>query len=83
MLLDIIVWIVIGAIAGILADWAIKGIRLHLIGKIIVGILGGVAGGYVWSLLTGEPLGFLGKIIAAFVGAAIFLIILRMIRGKK
>jgi uncharacterized membrane protein YeaQ/YmgE (transglycosylase-associated protein family) len=83
MLWDIIVWIVVGAVAGILADWVIKGIQLGLFGKIGVGILGGVVGGYLWNLFTGAPLGFLGKIIAAFFGAVIFLLILRAIRVKK
>ena len=83
MLGNIIVWIVVGAIAGILADWVIKGIELHILGKIGVGIVGGVVGGFLWSLLTGAPLGFFGKIIAAFVGAVIFLLILRAVRAKK
>lgn len=83
MIWDILIWIVIGAVAGILADIVVRGIRLRLVGKIIVGILGGVAGGYAWSLFTGLDLGFLGKIIAAFVGAVIFLMILRAIRGRK
>lgn len=82
MFWDIAVWIVVGGIAGILADWAVKGIRLGLFGKICVGILGGVAGGYLWNLLTGTYLGFFGKIIAAFIGAVIFLLILRLIRRK-
>ena len=83
MLWDILTWIAVGTVAGILADIVVKGIRLHLLGKIIVGILGGVAGGYVWSLFTGAILGFVGKIIAAFIGAVIFLLFLRAIRGRK
>jgi uncharacterized membrane protein YeaQ/YmgE (transglycosylase-associated protein family) len=83
MLLNIVLWIIVGAIAGILADWAVKGIQLGLLGKICVGIVGGVVGGYLWSLFTGAPLGFFGKIIAAFIGAVIFLLILRAVRGKK
>jgi uncharacterized membrane protein YeaQ/YmgE (transglycosylase-associated protein family) len=47
MLLNIVLWIIVGAIAGILADWAVKGIQLGLLGKICVGIVGGVVGGYL------------------------------------
>ena len=39
---SIITWIVVGLIAGVLADWVVKGINVGLIGTIIVGILGSV-----------------------------------------
>jgi len=84
MLWDILVWILVGAVAGILADWLIKGINLGLFGKIITGILGGVLGGWILSLLNlsvGD--GFLAKVIAAFIGAVILLIVLRIIRKRK
>ena len=47
MFLDIVTWIVFGAIACILADLVVRRIRLGLLGKIIVGILGGLTGGYL------------------------------------
>ncbi len=79
---NIITWIIVGAIAGILADWVIKGIRLGLIGKIIIGILGAFLGGWLFGLLGIILFGgnLLGQIIAAFVGAVILLLILRAIR---
>ena len=80
---SILVWIAVGAIAGILADWAIKGIRLRLLGKIIVGILGGLLGGWGWSLVGGGALGFFGQVLAAFLGAALLLIILRAFRRNR
>jgi uncharacterized membrane protein YeaQ/YmgE (transglycosylase-associated protein family) len=83
MLWDILIWIFVGAIAGILADLVVKRIRLGLLGKIIVGILGGLGGGYLWNQFTGLDLGFAGKIIAAFIGAVILLLILRLFRSQK
>lgn len=81
---DLLVWIAIGAIAGVLADWVIKRIELKLLGKIIVGILGGILGGWVWNLISGNKLdSFFPKILAAFIGAMVLLIILRFIRAKK
>ena len=80
MIWDIVIWVVVGAIAGILADLAVPRIRLGLFGKIIVGILGGLLGGYLWNQFTGLDLGFAEKIIAAFIGAVILLLILRLFR---
>lgn len=77
-------WIVVGLIAGILADWAVKGIRVGLIGKIIVGILGGVLGGWLFGLLNiSIGSGLIRDVIAAFVGAVILLLVLRALRGKR
>jgi len=80
---DWLIWILVGAVAGVLADLVIKGINLGLIGKIIVGILGGYLGGWLLGLVG---LSFtsttLGKILTAFVGAVVLLLILRLIRRK-
>lgn len=80
---NVLTWILVGAIAGILADWLIKGIKLGLIGKIIVGVLGGFLGGWLLNLLGISLLdGFWGLVLDAFIGAVILLIILRLIRRK-
>ena len=80
---NIITWIIVGAIAGILADAVIKGIQLGLLGKIIVGILGAFLGGWIFGLLGLSILsGIPGQIIVAFVGAVILLLILRAIRHR-
>ncbi len=83
MLTDILTWVVVGAIAGLLADWVVKRINLGLIGKIIVGVIGGFLGGWIFDLLGIQiASGFLGNVIEAFIGAVIVLIILRLLRHK-
>ncbi len=47
---SIVLWIIVGGIAGLLADWVIKGVRLGLLGAIVVGILGGFLGGWLFGL---------------------------------
>ena len=79
--MNFLTWIIVGAIAGLLADWVIKGIHVGLIGKILVGIAGGFLGGWIFSLLNlSIGTGLVAQIIPAFVGAVIVLIILRAIR---
>jgi len=75
---QILVWIVIGGIAGILAEWLIGGLRSGLIGAIIVGILGAIIGGWLFGVLDlSVGTGIVAEIIKALVGAALLLLILR------
>ena len=79
--MNFLTWIIVGAIAGLLADWVIKGIHMGLLGKIPVGIAGGFLGGWLFQLLNVSiGSGLIGQIIPAFVGAVIVLLILRALR---
>jgi uncharacterized membrane protein YeaQ/YmgE (transglycosylase-associated protein family) len=82
---NILVWIVVGAIAGWLAS-VVMGTRRSqsLLEDIIVGIVGGVVGGFVLDALNigGDVTGVnITSIIVAFIGAVILLVILRAVRG--
>ena len=80
---NIIVWIVLGAIAGWLASMVMKS-PMGLIGDIIAGIVGAFIGGFVLNLIPGVNAGVsglnIGSILTAFVGAVILLAVLRMFR---
>jgi uncharacterized membrane protein YeaQ/YmgE (transglycosylase-associated protein family) len=80
----LLVWIIVGAIAGLLADAVVKGIGVGLVGAILIGIVGGLLGGWLFSLLgIGIGMGILGDIIVAFVGAVVLLLIIRALRGGR
>ena len=77
----------VGGLAGWLAS-KVMGTNEEqgLIGDIVVGIVGGFVGGWVLDLvgIGGGVTGFnLGSIFTAFVGAVVFLAVLRMFRGRK
>jgi uncharacterized membrane protein YeaQ/YmgE (transglycosylase-associated protein family) len=77
----IIVWLIVGAIAGWLAGMVVKGGGFGLIGDIIVGIIGAVIAGWLLpqlGIVIGA--GIISAIINAFIGAVILLIILRLIK---
>ena len=77
----IIVWLIIGALAGWLAGKLVKGGRFGLIGDIVVGIVGAVIGGWLASVLgVSIGSGFIASVITAIIGAVILLVILRTIR---
>jgi uncharacterized membrane protein YeaQ/YmgE (transglycosylase-associated protein family) len=82
MLMDIIVWLIVGAIAGWLAGQVVKGGGFGLIGDIIVGIIGAVIAGWLLPLIHFPVIGppIINAIIDAFIGAVILLVILRLVK---
>src|SRR5690606_31032633 len=82
--INILVWIIVGAIAGWLASIVMKtNASQGLMTDIIVGIVGGLIGGFVLNLIGvgGAVTGLnLGSILVAFIGAIILLALLRMLR---
>ena len=77
----LIVWLIIGAIAGWLAGLIMDGGGFGLVGNIIVGIIGAFIAGWLFPFL-GLRLGggIVGEIIAAAIGAIILLFIARLVR---
>src|SRR3984957_3788880 len=78
---SLIIWLIVGAIAGWLAGMVVKGGGFGLIGDIIVGIIGALIAGWLLPQL-GFVIGggLIGAIIDAFIGAVILLIILRLLK---
>ena len=80
---QLLVILLIGAIAGWLAGMIIKGGGFGIIGNIIVGILGAVFGGWLFNALDISVGGeWLGPIVTSTAGAVLLLIILRFVRKK-
>ena len=78
---SIVIWLIVGAIAGWLAGMVVRGGGFGLIGDIIVGIVGALIAGWLLpqlGIVIGG--GIIGAVINAFIGAVILLIILRLIR---
>jgi uncharacterized membrane protein YeaQ/YmgE (transglycosylase-associated protein family) len=78
---NLIVWLIVGGIAGWLAGMVVKGGGFGLLGDIVVGIVGGLIAGWLLphvGLVIGS--GIIGAIIDSFIGAVILLIIIRLIK---
>jgi uncharacterized membrane protein YeaQ/YmgE (transglycosylase-associated protein family) len=84
--MNILAWIIIGGIAGLLASLLVRGTGLGIIGDIIVGIIGAVVGSFLLTLLLPGTFAFTGfnwgSLIIAFIGAVILLFIVRLVRGR-
>jgi uncharacterized membrane protein YeaQ/YmgE (transglycosylase-associated protein family) len=78
---SLLVWIIVGAVAGLLADAVVKGIGVGLAGAILIGIVGAIIGGWLFAALgVGVGAGILGQIFVAFIGAVVLLLIIRAVR---
>jgi uncharacterized membrane protein YeaQ/YmgE (transglycosylase-associated protein family) len=83
---NIIVWIIVGAIAGWLASIVMKtNSQQGLMQDIIIGIVGGFLGGIILNAIGvgGAVTGLnIASVLTAFIGAIILLGLLRMVRSR-
>lgn len=83
--MNVLVWIIVGGGAGLLASLLVKGTGFGIIGDIIIGVIGAFVGG-VFMNLIGHT-GFTGfnwwSLMVAFIGAVVLLGITRMLRGGR
>lgn len=79
--MGILAWIVIGLIAGWLANQILGGRGGSLLYNLAVGLVGAIVGGLIFGALHIVPdPGFIGNLVSATIGAIIFLLIWRAIR---
>jgi len=78
--MDVIIFLVIGALAGWLAGVIMKGGGFGVIGNIVVGVVGAFLGGWLLSKLGLSIGGDFGGFITAVIGAVILLFIVRLIK---
>lgn len=77
----LILWLVVGAIAGWLAGVIVRGYGLGLVGNIVVGIIGSFIGGWLFTQTgIGMGGGMVGAIAGATIGAVVLLFLLRLVR---
>lgn len=79
-------WIIIGLLAGALAGVFVPGReRMGCIGTMLIGILGGFIGGFLWVNVLGQDAanGWLGALVIATIGSIIVLAVLRAMSGRR
>ena len=81
--MHLIVWLIIGGLAGWIASLIVQGTGLGIIGDIIVGILGAVIAGWLLPKLgihlnVGNA--YLHQALNAFIGAVILLVVVGLVR---
>jgi uncharacterized membrane protein YeaQ/YmgE (transglycosylase-associated protein family) len=79
----ILLWLMVGLIAGWGAGQVSRGHGFGLVGNIIVGLIGALIGGFLAGFLVSGTVGFVGSVIVAFFGAVILLTVVRMVGGSR
>ena len=91
MLVTIIAWIVLGAIAGYIAGMLVKGDeRWGVIGHIVLGIVGAFVGGFLADALGfgkgaagGGDVVNIYSIVVAVIGAVIAVVVVNMLTRRR
>ena len=78
-------WIVIGLLAGALSGLVVPGTTARgCLPDILVGVLGAIVGGFIFrELRLGDPGGFFGALLVAFVGAVIVRMLVGVASGRR
>jgi len=76
----LIIFLLIGAVAGWLAGVVVRGGGFGLVGDIVVGILGAFIAGLLLPRLGLGLNGIVGEIVFAAIGAIILLLVIRLIK---
>ena len=82
----LLIWLIVGAVAGFLAGLIVRGYGLGLLGNIIVGIVGAVLAGWLLPTLglsfsLGSPI--ITTIAYATIGAVVLLVLLGLVRRAR
>lgn len=82
--MSLVIWLVVGLVAGLLASALIGGIGYGLLGDVVVGMAGAVLGGWLFAALRiGVPLaGLPGTIMVAFIGSVVLLGLVKAVRPR-
>ena len=83
--MDALGWIVVGFIGGALSGVVVPGREARgCLPNILIGILGGIVGGWLFRQLElGDPNGFLGAVLVAFVGAVVVRLAIGAATGRR
>lgn len=79
--MSLLVFLIVGALAGWAAGKVMRGRGFGVLGNIVVGIIGAFLGGWLLGMLgIGIGGGLLGAFIGAFIGAVVLLFLVSLIR---
>jgi uncharacterized membrane protein YeaQ/YmgE (transglycosylase-associated protein family) len=80
---SVIAWAVIGLLAGWIAGKVSRGRGFGCLANIVLGLVGAVLGGWIFTKLGIERYGFLYSLAAATLGAVILVTIARLFSGGR
>ena len=86
-LYDLLLWVLVGLVAGFLASRAMLGHGSGLVGDVVIGVIGAFLGNllaevlHIQIVVEGHPI--VSQIIVALFGALILLLVVRLFTGRR
>jgi uncharacterized membrane protein YeaQ/YmgE (transglycosylase-associated protein family) len=82
-LLSIVLFIIVGGLAGFIAAKLMRGVGLGVLGNVLVGIAGAFLGYWLFSLMGVAFGGLIGMLFTAIVGALVLLAIVGLFTRRR
>jgi uncharacterized membrane protein YeaQ/YmgE (transglycosylase-associated protein family) len=76
----LIIFLVIGVLAGWLAGRIMRAGPFGLVGDLVVGVLGAIVGGWLFGMLGIAAGGIVGALVTSVVGAMLLLFVIRVLK---
>ena len=80
---SLLMFLIIGGVAGWLAGKVLRGGGMGLFGNIVVGVIGSYVGGAMLWLLGFEPAWLMGRLISATIGAIVLLYVIDEVKRRS
>jgi uncharacterized membrane protein YeaQ/YmgE (transglycosylase-associated protein family) len=78
--MGLILYLIIGGLAGFLAGKAMKGEGFGIITDVVIGVVGGWLGSFLFGVFDIHIPGHMGELVTAFVGACILVYVSRLMK---
>ncbi len=81
--MDLLGFLVIGAVAGWIAGELTRDRGFGLLGNMILGVIGAFVGGLLFGALGVDTYGILGSLVTATIGSVILLWVAGMVSSRR
>lgn len=81
--MDIVISVLVGAVAGWLASVIMRSKSTGILGYIVLGILGGFVGNWIFHFLRIQAYGWQGVLITSTVGSIVLIVLGGIVFGRK
>lgn len=77
----LLLFLLIGLVAGWIASRLVRGDGFGLVGNMIVGVVGAFVGSRLFHMAGIDAYGVIGDLVTAVVGAAVLLYVIRLVKS--
>ncbi len=79
--MGLLLFLIIGLVAGWLAGNIMRGGGFGLVGNLVVGVIGAFVGGFLFRMIIGmESTGMIGSLVTAVIGAIVLLAVVGLLK---